>query len=355
MVKKNITFHDIAQYTGFSKTTISRYFNHPDSLTLENQKKIANALKELNYHENKVARILANGKTEFIGVIIPNLYLHYYSTVLNEILSTYEKFGYKFIVFAGDNHEETEQKYMKELFAYKIEGMIVLSHTIPSEELASYGIPVVTIEREDRYTNSVNTDNYLGGVQATEMLYEADCDIYIHINSALSEDMPSYGRIKGFSDTCKKYQLENRIFSKDLGNNHENIKNYMIEFLDIIDKMYPNKRKGIFMPNDTYANILCNLLIQKCKNIPDEYCIVGFDNSPISGEAIIPISTIGQQIDKIACSAMEILIAQINERKKKRPIQSEGLTHKVIPPIPIPRETTKTGIHILKSGKIQNL
>lgn len=341
MAKKNITFNDIAQYTGFSKTTISRYFNRPDSLTLENQIKIANALKELNYHENKVARILANGKTEFVGIIIPNLYLHYYSTVLNEILSTYEKFGYKFIVFTGNNHEETEQKYMKELLSYKIEGMIVLSHTIPSEELASYGIPVVTIEREDRYTSSVNTDNYLGGVQATEMLYESDCDIYIHINSALSEDMPSYGRIKGFSDTCKKYQLEHQILSKDLGNHHENIKNYMIEFLDMVGRTYPNRRKGIFMPNDTYANIFCNLLIQKYKTIPDEYCIVGFDNSPISREAIFPISTIGQQIDKIAYSAMEILTAQMNERKKREPMQSEGLTHKIIPPIPILRETTK--------------
>ena len=39
-MKKNVTFNDIAEYTGFSKTTISRYFNDPDSLTLENQQKI---------------------------------------------------------------------------------------------------------------------------------------------------------------------------------------------------------------------------------------------------------------------------------------------------------------------------
>ena len=38
MSKKQVTFADIAAYTHFSKTTISRYFNHPDSLTLENQK-----------------------------------------------------------------------------------------------------------------------------------------------------------------------------------------------------------------------------------------------------------------------------------------------------------------------------
>ena len=74
--KKNVTFNDIAKYTHFSKTTISRYFNNPDSLTLENQEIIAKALVDLDYKENKVARILANGKTEFIGIIIPNLFFH---------------------------------------------------------------------------------------------------------------------------------------------------------------------------------------------------------------------------------------------------------------------------------------
>ena len=78
MAKKKVTFADIAAYTNFSKTTISRYFNNPDSLTLENQEKIAAALEELGYQENKLAKVLANGKSEFVGIIIPNLYLHYY-------------------------------------------------------------------------------------------------------------------------------------------------------------------------------------------------------------------------------------------------------------------------------------
>lgn len=52
------------------------------------------------------------------------------------------------------------------------------------------------------------------------------------------------------------------------------------------------------MANDTHANILLNLIMRKYGVLPDEYRIVGFDDSPIASEAIIPISTIGQQIDK---------------------------------------------------------
>ena len=151
MKKSKVTFADIAEYTGFSKTTISRYFNNPDSLTLENQSKIAKALEALDYKENKLAKVLANGKTEIVGVVIPNLYMHYYSDILNQLISTYEKYGYKFIVFTGNENPDAERKCIAELLAYNIEGLIMLSHTIPSEELKSYNIPVVTIEREDKF------------------------------------------------------------------------------------------------------------------------------------------------------------------------------------------------------------
>ena len=88
MGKNKVTFDDIAKYTNFSKTTISRYFNNPDSLTIKNQEIIAQALIDLDYQENKLAKVLANGKSEFIGIIIPNLFLHYYAEMLNKNHST---------------------------------------------------------------------------------------------------------------------------------------------------------------------------------------------------------------------------------------------------------------------------
>lgn len=60
-----------------------------------------------------------------------------------------------------------------------------------------------------------------------------------------------------------------------------------------------------------------NLLFQKYGKLPEDYQIVGFDNSPIANEAILPITTIGQQIDKIAKTAMELLILQMDEMKKE--------------------------------------
>ena len=115
----------ICRYCGiytFFKTTISRYFNHPDSLTLENQEKISRALDELGYKKNKLAKVLANGKSEFVGIIVPNLYLHYYSEMLTQLLATYTDYHYKFLIFMSDKGAAEEENYIDEHFSLSDRG-----------------------------------------------------------------------------------------------------------------------------------------------------------------------------------------------------------------------------------------
>ena len=340
MAAKKVTFADIAKYTNFSKTTISRYFNNPDSLTLENQKKIARALDELGYQENKLAKVLANGKSEFVGIIIPNLYLHYYSEMLNQILSSYSDYHYKFLVFVNSDKKELEQQYLDELMAYKIEGLIVLSHTFPSEELASYHIPVVAIEREAEHICSVDTDNYMGAVQAATLLIRNQCEILIHVNVPVPKQVPAYNRIRGFEDTCIEHHVPYELMLQDLGSTYETTYEAIKKVFVKIDNAYPGKKKGVFLANDTYANIFLNLVFQKYGTLPEEYQIMGFDNSPIANEAIIPISTIGQQIDQISKTALEHLIVQMNEMKQRQPVPLSEPIHKQITPVLIRRNTT---------------
>lgn len=261
--------------------------------------------------------------------------------MLDHIISTYEKYGYKFIVFAGNEDAEVERQYIQELLAYKTEGLIILSYTLSSKELSEYHIPIVTIEREDEYVCSVNTDNYMGGMQAATILAKSGCDILIHANADFPSNIPAYGRIQGFQDFCKANGFEHRILIRDFGASFEENNVEIAKLLQEIEEAYSEKKVGIFMPNDTHANILLNCIIRKYGMLPERYKIVGFDNSPVSREAVIPITTVGQQIDKIAQEAVELLSQQINERKKRRPKPLSAPIHKVLTPVLIRRETTK--------------
>ena len=340
MGKQHVTFSDIARYTNFSKTTISRYFNRPDSLTPENQERIRQALIDLNYKENKVAKILAKGQTEFVGILVPNLYQHYFSEMLNQILLTYEEFGYKFLVFVGNENEEVEKRYLEELMSYQIEGLIIMSHTIPSAELKELPCPIVSIEREDEYISSVNCDNYMGAIQATRLLVRHGCDVLIHVNSPTSENTPAFQRIQGFRDFCRENSIRHEIIVKNMGVTHSTVSPAMRRILTEIEERYPYERKGIFFSDDTRANEFLNLLVRQYGTLPDSYRIVGFDNSPIAETAVFPISTVGQQIDVIARTAVKLLVELIRQKKEhpQEPLESR---HQVIMPVLYQRETTE--------------
>lgn len=338
--KKKITFDDIAKYTNFSKTTISRYFNSPDSLAQESQRVISEALTKLQYKENKVARILANGRTEFIGIILPEFYHRFFSEVLNQILSTYETYGYKFLVFVGNHNEESERRYIRELLSYQIEGMIVLSHTISSRELSRLPLPIVTIEREDQFVCSVNTDNYAGGSQAAALLEECGCDVLLHINSPTDPHIPSYGRIAGFQDYCRTYGLRHEVLLRPLDRSYEEDQAILADVISTLEERYPGQKKGLFLSNDTLANALLNLLLRKYGHLPEDYRIVGFDNSPNSREAVIPLSTVGQQVDQLAQEAVKLVVDQINARKEGHPLPGQTPVHRIIDPVLIRRAST---------------
>ncbi len=337
--KNQVTFKEIAEYTGFSKTTISRYFNKPATVTEKNRKIIREALDLLGYQENKVAHILATGKTEYVGVIVPNLDLDYYSSMLDRILKTYNEFGYKFIVFVGSNDTAAEERYIEELLAYQIEGLIIMNHTLPSESLCSLSVPVVAIEREDRFINSVNSDNYLGGIEAASLLTEKTCDILIHLNSPTDESIPASQRISGFRDYCSARDLRYEIMIRDFGYSHEEVYSHAKAAFEEMETRYPGMKKGVFCANDVIANYLLGQVIRKYGGLTPLYRIVGFDNTPVGVKAPYSISTVDQQIEVIAREAICLLMEKIRQKRTGDPAARVPI-HKTVTPIVLRREST---------------
>ncbi len=140
--------------------------------------------------------------------------MNYYSEMLNQILASYEKYGYKFLVFAGNGHDETEHRYWG-ADVYKIRGPHRLSHTLSSRELSD--LQILVVEREDQFVSSVNTDNYLGAYEATSLLIHNHCDVLIHLNSPTKENVPAYRRLAGFQDACIKAGVPHKVIIRDFG------------------------------------------------------------------------------------------------------------------------------------------
>ena len=61
----------------------------------------------------------------------------------------------------------------------------------------------------------------MGAVQATSLLIKNNCDVLIHVNSEVPQDVPSYGRIKGFLDICREKNVKHELILTDLGNTYK--------------------------------------------------------------------------------------------------------------------------------------
>ncbi len=96
----------------------------------------------------------------------------------------------RFLVFVSEHGAEEEQQYIEELLSYQIERTDCFKSHSSIRELASYQIPVIAIEREAEHISSVNTDNYMGALQATSLLIRDKCDILIHINVNVNKTAP---------------------------------------------------------------------------------------------------------------------------------------------------------------------
>ena len=305
MNKVKIT--DIAERSGVSLTTVSRYFNHPELLSQETQNKIKATIKELNYQQDNLARILVTGESNLVGVIFPHLHLSFYTELLNQLIKCSKRNGYSLIVYTSNDSKEEELQLIQNLISYRIKGLILLSHLLSAQDIENLPVPVISIERVGGNFKQINNDNFTGGKLAASLLIRNKCEVFIHINNDFCEDWPSFKRILGF-----EYQVKDLCYERFIENNFTDP--YLPKATDSMNKLvqhiatkYAGKKIGVFCSNDDIASLFERQCIKNNIDIPNTIELIGYDNSPTSNYAVRPITSIDQNISLMAQIAIQSL------------------------------------------------
>lgn len=305
MSKVKIT--DIANRSGVSLTTVSRYFNHPELLSQETQDKIKAAIKEMNYSQDNLARILVTGESNLVGVIFPHLHLSFYTELLNQLIKRGKEKGYNFIVYTSKDSKEEELKLIQNLISYRIKGLILLSHLLSPQDIESLSVPVISIERTGGNYKQINNDNFTGGKLAASCLIQNGCEVFLHINNDFQEDWPSFKRILGFEYMVRDYAYE-RFIEKDFTDPYTPAAGEaMKKLISHIMVKYTGKKLGVFCSNDDIANLFERQCIKSGIAIPDTIELIGYDNSPVSDYAVYSITSVDQNISLMAQIAIQAL------------------------------------------------
>ena len=304
---------DVAAAAGVSKTTVSRVLNHRGYLSEKTIAKVQKAMQELDYRPNIIARQLYKQRTDLVGMIFPTVDNPFFSQLEAEMERQLYRNGYKVLIGNSQNDPAKEENYLQQLLTHQVDGLIVGTQNRGLIGYQHANLPVVAIDQVvGKNIPVVSSDNYQGGLLATQRLLDDGCRHIIHTNGPLGLDTPTQKRREAYEHLMTKNNLPAITYHLDFN-------------ISTIDKERVFRRifeehpevDGIFAANDTDASTIINLASEYGKRIPEDLKIVGYDGSNVPRLLLPGLTTIQQPIDEMADLAGQLLQARINGQNVK--------------------------------------
>lgn len=321
-MKQKITIKTIAKELGVSSSTVSKALKDSHEISKETKEKIQAYANLFNYKPNSLALQLRNQKTKVIGVILPKIVHHFFSTVITGIEEGANKKGYNIMVCFSNESYKKEVETLKVLSNGSVDGLIVsiANETLENKDfrhfkdLVSEEIPLVLFDRvvSEILCDKVVVDDVGAGYKATKYLLDngrkkvALITTPSHVNvGALRRQGYEKALIESYIKTDKKNIIEIDE-KKDIKTQIEEI------FKEDID--------AIFAVNEIYAANSMKIAKEKGFIIPKDISIIGFTDGLISEYSSPSITTIAQHGFTMGKQAVELLIERIeNETEIFKP------------------------------------
>jgi len=339
-MKRKITLKQIAKELDVSISTVSKSLRNSLEIGEETRLKVQAFAKFYNYKPNNIALSLKNRKTKTIGIIIPEIVHHFFSTVINGIEHVANENGYSVIICLSDDSFDKEVLNMEMLANGSIDGFIMsLSketqfrgdfHHIT--EVINQGMPVVMF---DRVTNDILCDKVI--IDDQSAAYEAVQSLIDKgrkkIALVTTVDYVSVGKLR--TDGYIKALLDNDIpFNENLIIKIEDIDTCEIT----IGKLLEDKAiDAVFAVNELFAVTIIKTANKIGLNVPKDLAVIAFTDGIISKYSTPTITTVSQNGIKMGNKAAKMLIERLESAEDE---EDENYKTDVIETHLIEREST---------------
>ncbi len=302
------TIKDVAQKAGVTVTTVSRVLNNRGYLSKDTRDKVFQAMEELNYKPNAIARSLYAKKSGIIGLILPALRHPFFAELAGFIEQYANLHAYKLLVCDSNHDALREKEFVDLLKSNQIDALIMASHTLDVREFAGLDYPIVTFDRIIDGLSYVCSDNYRGGVLAAERLIHVGCEHVAHICGNLQLDLLSNDRTKAFLDVMDKHGINPIIVQTQTD---------VFDYKHYDNMIYPLLKdhphlNGIFATSDLLAAHVLRACYEMNIKVPGDLRVIGYDDVSLSELLVPQLTTIHQPIQEMAEMAV-ILATQAQE------------------------------------------
>jgi LacI family transcriptional regulator len=313
------TIREVAEKAGASVTTVSHVINETRHVSEEVRLRVLDAMKELNYRPNALARSLRMGQTHTLALILPDSANPFFADVGRAVEDCAFQFGYSVILCNTQGDPRREYLYLDVLSKKQVDGIIFVATGDQVDSLnflRSRAMPVVVVNRDlsGVGVDLIFTDNRQGGYMATRHLLSLG-HTRIACIAGPSDLTLGADRVLGY-----RYALEEAGLPYDerlvLAGDYQPASGFRVACQLLA---YTDRPTAIFACNDLMAVGALRAAVEIGCRVPADLSVIGFDDIELARYTNPPLTTIAQDKAEIGSQAVRRLMERM--RAKDGPFQ----------------------------------
>lgn len=314
-----IRLKDIAADLGVSAVTVSKVLRGKSDVGEETRQRVMERVRAVNYQPNLLARGLASGKSQTIGLIVPDLLHTFFAEFAKGLKAGLRKRGYQLILASAEEEPQLEREEIDVLLARGVDALLLATCQPEADALASLAavqVPCVLVDRALPASDRpfVGTDDAAAGCVATEHLLKMGRRRIAHI--AGEEFSTGRDRLAGYREALMAATIEPRpewVMSRlRLEEAGERIgKSAMAELLAL-----PEQPDAVFCYNDLAAMGAVQAVLEAGLRVPEDVAVVGCGNLRVSDYLRVPLTTIDQSTAEQGEQAAKLALSLLSGKAK---------------------------------------
>jgi len=313
-MNKQITIRDVARKAGVSRQTVSRAFNNKGEISEGTKQHVLDVARQMGYRPSGVARSLVTNRTFSVGLLIPDIALHFFSLIVRGAEAAASAAGYSMYLVNTLKNQQLEAKALDSLWDRRIDGAILYASFLTPEQLEEYVerfqytvfINCNAVPRIVGKTATINIDDQEGARLAVAHL-QKNGHKKIALISGPSISISGQRRLQGFKDAHTEFGLPidpSLIigFTGDQQQFRQEISHLLTENSGVT---------AILAHNDDMAIGTMQIAEELGKRIPEDIEIIGFDDIPLASIIKPNLTTLRIGKQDLGALAMKTLITMI--------------------------------------------
>lgn len=333
----SVTIKDVAQRSGISVATVSKYLNGVP-VRPKTADKISKAIRELNYRPNLLARGLRNSSSLTLGILVENITNNFYTNIISILTDNLRERGYSCLIHEVRNMEAEKVSSALDFLASKsVDGLFILSNRIPGELIEKMNCLFSNIVVIDNYTpgltaDFVFTDNLSAAYHATEQFLIRNHK-RIAIITGFSDCFTAHERLNGYLRAVQDYGIsvdDELIFQEnyDMNGGYNAFKQLW--------NMPAQKRPSAVLVTSYFMTVGTIIALNEYGlSIPQDIALICFDNYDINKVFKPSLSCVSQPTDAICRQAADYMLERISQhvcdsriaRLSPQFVQGESVNH----------------------------